>query len=82
MPSYYAKMKRDKNHFCNICKSKTLLTWDHVPPQGGIDITPVEQETILERLTASKDDRQYLISQNGVKYRTICKDCNDRLGVS
>jgi hypothetical protein len=80
MPSHYVKVKRDKKDICNICKSKALLTWDHVPPQRGIDITPVEQETILERLTASKDDRQYLISQNGVKYRTICKDCNDRLG--
>jgi hypothetical protein len=30
----------------------------------------------------SNDEKQYLLeSQNGVKFRTICKECNDLLGV-
>ncbi len=80
MPSHYVKVKRGKKDICNICKSKALLTWDHVPPQGGIDLTPVEQVTILQRLTASEDYQEHVISQNGVKFRTICKNCNEKLG--
>jgi len=78
---YYAKIKRDKNDLCNICRKQASLSWDHVPPKGGIEVTPVEQETILQRFTGKENERIYSISQNGVKFRTICADCNNkRLG--
>lgn len=51
------------------------MTWDHVPPQGSIEIQPVEQENILNRLT--QKERKYNISQNGVKFRTLCSVCNN-----
>lgn len=53
------------------------MTWDHVPPQGGIKLTPVEQELVFDRLTADAKGRFYSISQNGVKFRTICGKCNN-----
>jgi hypothetical protein len=78
---YYQKFKRkDKDSLCNICRTTKTLTWDHVPPKGGISLTTVEQESIFQKLTLSEDNKQKSISQNGVKYRTICKDCNDKLG--
>ena len=75
----YTKFKREKIGLCNICHNKCSLTWDHVPPQGSIKIQPVEQESIFQRLT--QKDRKYNISQNGVKFRTLCPKCNnDELG--
>jgi hypothetical protein len=76
---HYAKVKRDKADLCNICGKQTSLCWDHVPPQGGIVVTPVEQETILQRLTGKEKEKFYSISQNGVKFRTICDYCNNSL---
>ena len=80
---YYLKNKRDKVCHCNICGSKTALSWDHVPPKGGIELTPVEQETVFQHLVASPEEsHKYFESQNGVKFRTICSDCNNALGRS
>jgi len=76
---YYAKVKRERVGLCNICKKRSPLSFDHVPPQGGIDVTPVEQETILQRFTSENNEKIYSISQNGVKFRTICGDCNNKL---
>lgn len=53
------------------------MTWDHVPPQGGIELSSVEQELVFDRLTADAKDRAFTISQNGVKFRTICGNCNN-----
>jgi hypothetical protein len=53
------------------------MTWDHVPPQGGIALSPVEQELVFDRLTADATNRVFTISQNGVKFRTICGQCNN-----
>ncbi|TVQ57073.1 MAG: hypothetical protein EA366_09140 [Spirulina sp. DLM2.Bin59] len=79
---YINQGKRGKVDLCNICKQSASLSWDHVPPKGGIDLKPVEQVTILQHLTGNLEEQKPQISQNGVKYRTICKDCNERLGHS
>ncbi len=75
----YTKFKREKVSKCNICLNETELSYDHVPPQGSVEIKPVEQENIFHRLT--QNQRKFNLSQNGVKYRTICSVCNnERLG--
>jgi hypothetical protein len=75
----YLKYKKDQVGICNICLKNRQLSWDHVPPKGGIDLTKVEMETILQKL--SKNNlKVFKESQNGVKYRTICKECNEMLG--
>jgi len=76
---YLPKFKRDKVSRCNICKKRKHLSWDHVPPKGGIDLSAVEQETVFSHTTLP-NNRKYSISQNGVKYRTICKECNEKIG--
>jgi hypothetical protein len=81
-PSYINQGKRSKVGLCNICKKSASLTWDRVPPKGGIDLKPVEQVTILQRLTGNPDQQKSRISQNGVKYRTLCNRCNNHLGIS
>jgi hypothetical protein len=79
---YINQGKRRKIGFCNICKKLAPLSWDHVPPKGGIDLKPVEQITILQRLSGNFEELRPRISQNGVKYRTLCKHCNECLGHS
>jgi len=75
----YDKKKRNKIDRCNICKIIKTLSWDHVPPQGGIVLSSVEIKNIF-LLLAGKQNNQFRISQNGVKYRTICSDCNSKIG--
>jgi len=76
---HYVKVKREKVDQCNICRNQATLSWDHVPPKGGIEVTPLEQMTILELLTAKDKGQISSISQNGVKFRTICNHCNNTL---
>jgi hypothetical protein len=76
---YYSKEKRAKFDFCNICGKHASLSWDHVPPRGGIEVTPVEQKTILQLFSGMDNEKSYSISQNGVKFRTICDYCNSTL---
>lgn len=73
------KIKRKRIDLCNICGETKALSWDHVPPKGGITLSGVEIKSLFE-LLAGKEDNKKRISQNGVKYRTICCDCNSRIG--
>jgi len=78
----YHQFKREKVAECNICKKSAPLSWDHVPPKGGIELKEVEQVSIFQRLVIEPGEIKPRISQNGVKYRTLCKKCNERLGLS
>jgi hypothetical protein len=81
-PSYINQGKRNKVGVCNICRQSASLSWDHVPPKGGIELKAVEQITILQSLTGNPGEQKSRISQNGVKYRTLCNHCNNRLGAN
>lgn len=81
LPINYVKVKRNQRGNCNICRNPCRYTWDHVPPQGGVEIEPLDQYTILERMTGVEERPKHLITQNGVKFKTVCLDCNrDLLG--
>ena len=76
----YLRIKRERIGRCNICLEDSSLSWDHVPPQGSIDLGRVEMESLLGRMTTASQVKGTAISQNGVKYRTICSNCNSKLG--
>jgi hypothetical protein len=76
----YASTKRTKRDECNICRTVADLTWDHVPPQGSIEITPIEIHRLYAQVLPEAKFKKPLIMQNGNKYRTICKACNSLLG--
>jgi hypothetical protein len=78
---YYAKCKREKKSICNLCRKEKSLTWDHVPPKGGIELTTVQMQTVFDLMSGDQERPKLRESQNGVKYRTICKECNDLLGL-
>lgn len=51
------------------------MNWDHVPPQSCGNIESIE----ISAMTGEKHVKA--LSQNGLKYRTLCSVCNgDRLG--
>ena len=64
---------------CNICGENAKLTEDHTPPKGCINIGQVELHHIVEHLNIEKTKSKGRLSQNGVKYRTLCHRCNNGL---
>jgi hypothetical protein len=64
---------------CNICGVYGPLTQDHTPPKGCIGVGQVEMNHIVSQLSAEKQDRKGRFSQNGIKYRTLCRRCNNSL---
>lgn len=78
---HYAKVKREGQGKCNICLNDAALSWDHVPPKGSYDAAPREIRTVLQVLTSTESVKPSTRdSQSGVKFRTICKPCNEWLG--
>jgi len=76
----YKKHKRTRIGHCNICGRYCQLTWDHIPPRGGIELEAVEINRVVGVLASGLTAQQPDISQNGLKYRTICSNCNSLLG--
>lgn len=65
--------------YCLICGEFKKLTEDHVPPKGAIVITKVEQKHIGEVMNERAPNMKGVMSRNGSKFKTICKDCNSNL---
>lgn len=76
----YAKSKREKRSICNLCRKVTDLSWDHIPPKGGIELSTVKMETVFSLMTGNREKPKIRENQNGMKYRTICSECNAYLG--
>jgi hypothetical protein len=68
-----------RNGACNICGEVGPLTEDHTPPKGCVRPTEVELLHITYALSASEPKVKRSFSQNGVKYRTLCGRCNNKL---
>jgi len=64
---------------CNICGEHGPLTEDHVPPKGCVRISQVEMKHITHKLSVDTKPARGRLSQNGVKYRTLCPRCNNSL---
>ncbi|MCA8948438.1 MAG: hypothetical protein KDE27_02990 [Planctomycetes bacterium] len=70
---------------CNICSTRARLTEDHVPPRGSWDPTHTSRVWVQKLIPKLKppDKRIRRLSQNGLKFRTLCASCNnDLLGLS
>lgn len=64
---------------CNVCGDYGSLTEDHTPPKGCLKPTQVEMHHITRLLSDETKPSKGRISQNGVKYRTLCHRCNNTL---
>ena len=72
---YVKKKRKNKIDKCNICGKESYLTWDHVPPKFCFNDGRVKYNSMMEFHEHSKKS----LSQNGIRYRTLCDDCNNRL---
>lgn len=67
--------------YCNICDAYGVLTEDHVPPKGTLNIPQVDLFHIIELLGTDrpigKKKRRHL--QSGVSFRSLCENCNSTL---
>jgi len=79
MVPFYKKYKKRKIGQCNTCQKTGKLTWDHVPPKGGIDLAPIEKDRIAPYFLSNLKLEKPEISNDGLKYRTLCKKSNNSI---
>lgn len=72
----YAREKRNKKDRCNICGKVSDLTWDHVPPKFCFNDGKTQYNSIFE---INKKSSYTQIAQNGIKYRSLCAECNNNI---
>ena len=65
---------------CRLCGKSGRLSWDHVPPQGAVEIEPVEIDRLAGVFVSGLAEAKPALSQNGLKFRTLCGRCNSELG--
>jgi hypothetical protein len=54
---------------------------DHVPPKGIAKGTAMEMRDLMDRLSIGNVQGKFQLSQDGVKFRSLCPRCNNvRLG--
>lgn len=73
----YIKEKRAAVDNCNICGKVAALTWDHVPPKSITNGICVNANRLFEGVP--EDNRCAAIYKNGVKFRSVCAECNNKL---
>lgn len=78
----YRTFRKRKKGPCNICCEIGPLSWDHVPPQGGIELQPVEIERIAGVFVSSFSLPKTEISHDGLCFRTLCSKHNSLLGAN
>jgi hypothetical protein len=72
--------KGPKSGACNVCGDMGPLTEDHTPPKGWVRPTQVELQHVIRALSPNSAPKvKRTVSQNGVKYRTLCGRCNNTL---
>ena len=64
---------------CNICGSIGKLTEDHSPPKSCVRPKAVQIRHIISLLADQGVQEKGRISQNGLKFRTLCHRCNNEL---
>lgn len=73
------KKFRKKDRICNICQQEAELSEDHVPPKACPTAKSIVISKLLHQMTGDRSFRPR-ISQNGMTYQTLCRDCNNGLG--
>lgn len=73
--------KSSSDQICNICLQSFPLSDDHVPPKSITSKRDALVTSWLEKqlLTNNSLSSKPFISQSGVKFKTICRDCNSRM---
>ena len=73
----FRKVNKGEKGNCNICNKYDVLTDDHVPPKGCLSKGNYVSYSIYPRDDSNPE--QFKEHQNGIKYRSLCKRCNNEL---
>lgn len=73
------RTKGPKEGQCNICGAAGALTEDHSPPKLCVRPTAVQVRHIITMLASKDIQEKGRISQNGLKFRTLCARCNNKV---
>ena len=74
---HYKKQKRKQKDFCNICGREADLTWDHVPPKCCNNSYRIKVNSWPEGMPKENSyEKEY---QSGIKFRSLCSECNNHL---
>ncbi|MBI4024172.1 MAG: hypothetical protein HY360_04270 [Verrucomicrobia bacterium] len=76
----YVKQKREQVGACTICNRICQLTYDHIPPSVAGNADSMMLISALSAISGTPQEDRPLISQNGYKIRSICRDCNSTIG--
>lgn len=77
---YRTQLKKKNWDRCNICMNMRKLSDDHLPPQGATVVTEVEVKSLQQQWANDPKHFRSAFSQNGLKFKTICRECNSKLG--
>jgi hypothetical protein len=77
--TYPRMVEKSPGARCNICLNVAPLTEDHVPPKSCVEDLRVELEPFEHRLYSPPP--RLPLSQNGLRFKTLCGSCNSLLGV-
>ena len=70
----------EKKGYCNICGNFDQLTFDHVPPKGCVGINKRNAVLLSEAMGCENFGwHKSRTFQNGLKFRSICENCNSKL---
>lgn len=75
----YVKVTKEDT-ICNICREEhDKLSFDHVPPKGGINLSDMDVINYCKPQFGTNFKEKDII-QNGLRFRTLCENCNNNLG--
>lgn len=66
--------------FCSLCGEHSKLCFDHIPPQSCGNTNDVFYYTYDQFIKDPLKKFKKKHSQNGVKYKYICENCNNLMG--
>jgi hypothetical protein len=76
----YVNIDRGKHGRCGICLKRKELSWDHILPNKGVHYDELVLHSIHQVVNGELIKFRPRLSQDGLKLRTICRDCNSKLG--
>ena len=67
------------DNICNICRKESVLSDDHVPPKGVLFNKVVWMDNFGKQFQKDDGKPRIRFSQNGIRFKTICHSCNNKL---
>lgn len=76
----YVNIDRGRVGKCNICLEEKELTWEHIIPEAATFYNELVLFSVNQILNKKAIEFKPRFSQNGIKLRTVCGECNNRIG--